>query len=368
MYENGIEIKDKLEILSDVQNDYLEIFGDELSLDPQTPQGRLIELQALNRGYTQEMGGYVISQFNPNTASGIYLDSLAMITGLRRYNATYTTVNVTVEGNGTLPTGTRFSDENNIFETTSEIIVAGQAIVQIRATVAGAVIVLANTILSFDNLIDMQVISNDAGITGADIESDYLFRNRRNNSLAQYGTASTEAIKSAINAIDSVNSCVVLENQENFSQIIEGISMLPHSLFLCVDGGTDTDISQAYYNNRPAGIPTNGDITVDIVSSSGQLIPIKFSRASFVNVFIRIAVQKAINETLAKDEILNYFSSLNIGDDVSPFEVAGSITDLSFIKNFEISSDGTIFTRDNIAIEITQKATATSAGIVFNYV
>src|ERR1700750_192022 len=95
----GVIVPDTSQILSDVQTEYREVFGADLVVSPDTPQGVLISAEALARAAVVANNAAVANQINPNVAGGTFLDAIMALTGLQRTAQTQTQVpNVAVAG------------------------------------------------------------------------------------------------------------------------------------------------------------------------------------------------------------------------------------------------------------------------------
>lgn len=83
-------------------------------------------------------------------------------------------------------------------------------------------------------------------------ESDTSFRARILSSQST-GKGFVESIRSAVSAVSGVTSAVVLENGYNVTSYQNGVVLDPHSVYVCVAGGTDVDVAEAIYGSKSAG-------------------------------------------------------------------------------------------------------------------
>jgi hypothetical protein len=122
--ETGVIVPDTQDILKDVQNEWRDIFGNQLSLDESTPQGRIIELIATERKNVLGACALKSNSINPNLAVGNDLDAIAGFYGIKRLDDSHTQVYATVQGTKafTLPAGSEAQDVNgNIYVSSSDI-------------------------------------------------------------------------------------------------------------------------------------------------------------------------------------------------------------------------------------------------------
>jgi hypothetical protein len=92
-YNNtGVITVDTSKLISDVQQEYIAVFGESLNLDPSTPQGRLIEIEANSRKQILSLNAMIANQININYATGQGLDGLGSLFGRKRKVAISTSV------------------------------------------------------------------------------------------------------------------------------------------------------------------------------------------------------------------------------------------------------------------------------------
>src|ERR1700748_2899361 len=96
--ESGVIVPDTSELLSEVQQEYKDVFGEDLNVNPETPQGILINAEALSRGSVADNNAALANQINPNIAGGVFLDAICALTGLIRTPDTASTVLAQVTG------------------------------------------------------------------------------------------------------------------------------------------------------------------------------------------------------------------------------------------------------------------------------
>src|SRR5277367_2945438 len=95
----GVIIADTSSLLADVQGEYQSVFGADLIVTPDTPQGVLITAETLSRVAVVNNNAALANQINPNIAGGVFLDALLALTGMQRTPATPTVVpNVSLTG------------------------------------------------------------------------------------------------------------------------------------------------------------------------------------------------------------------------------------------------------------------------------
>lgn len=382
----GVVVPDTATTRAQVEAEWRKAFGQDLDLSPDTPQGVMVTAEVEARDAVARNNAEVANQINPDIASGIWLDAIWRLTGGYRRPATPSLLQGVQFGGqpGTLiPAGSEavVADSGERFATVADITLDGAGVAtgdmqsvnlgRIACPV-GALDTIATTVLGWET-----VNNPVAAIVGTDEESDFASRQRRRNTLALQGISLSEAVTSRLYAVDGVRSLVFRENILPTSEVIDGITLAPQSVYACVSGGEDADIAQALLETKTAGAAWNGSVLVNVIDPfSGQTYPVRFERPTTVLLYIRVTVRATPldAESLVRNAIINYANGLNdgesgfaVGEDVSPFELAGAINQAEprlFVMKVEISTDGGLtYTTNDAVIDITQVATVTSGSI-----
>jgi len=383
----GVIVPDTATLLQQVQAEFRTAFGDDLDVSPETPQGVLIVAETEARDAVVRINADLANQINPNLAGGVFLDALWALTGGQRVAATPTLVrDVQLAGvPGTIvPSGSRASLGVNgaLFELISDVVLTGgsatgtfQAIDAAATPVAiGELNVVVSAVLGWET-----VFNPSAGETGTDEESDLSSRARRRQTLALQGVALPEAIVSGLNTVPGVKSLAFRENPTDASVVIEGVTLVAHSIYVCVDGGTDNAVALMLLRKKSAGCAWNGVLTVPVREPySGQTYNVKFSRPTLVPIYVQVTVVAngaayADVPDLVRDAMVSYSLGEQegevgfvVGGDVSPFELAAAVGRVApplYVRSIAISSDGVTFSAAEVPITIAQKATLLAGNI-----
>lgn len=192
--------------------------------------------------------------------------------------------------------------------------------------------------------------TSGAANVGRNIETDPQFRVRRENLLRISGSATLEAIRSALLNLDNVVQAFIFENVTDF---VDGNGLPPHSFEAVVAGGDDTEVAQSIFDNKPLGIQTHRDPgpdgrTVSITDSQGFSRDIKYSRPTSIQMYVEVDIDvdgdlfgggnQVVGEELVKDAIKSVGDLQQIGQDViiiqfrcAPLAVTG-VVDVPVIK------------------------------------
>lgn len=380
--ETGVIVPDTQSILTDVQTEYKNLFGEDLIVTADTPQGMLITAETVARTEVVNNNAAVANQINPNIAGGIWLDAILALTGMQRTAATKTVIeNVVLTGipNTIIPAGTKSSTATGtIFSSDATIVldVTGNGTVNFSSDIFGPVDVPANTLTQIiTNILGWETVNNpSAGILGASTQSDQSARALRENTLAFQGVSISEAIVSALYNVSGVTSLTFQENTAATTQVINGISMVAHSVYACVKGGTDLDVAAALLENKSSGSAWNGGTSVNIIEpASEQEYTVKFDRPTEIGILIRVTTPNG-NPTNIKSAILawaaNQIDGLQgfaVGVDASPFEIAAAINSQypeTYISKVEISLTSPVsYSTNIISIAVNQIARTEEAFI-----
>jgi len=237
----GAIVPDTSTILSTVQTEYQDVFGADIILTPDTPQGVLITAEALSRSGVVNNNANVANMLNPNIAGGNFLDSIMALSGIQRAAQSQTLVtNVTMAGQpGTIiPAGSQAStSEGDVFQSLSLIILdaGGNGMVNFASIEYGAIPCAANDLTNvISGVLGWETVINNPSSTpssattlGQVTQSDQQARALRQNTLGFQGVALPVAITSALYATEGVTSLAFLEN----------VNPAPMGLLTTITGG-----------------------------------------------------------------------------------------------------------------------------------
>jgi hypothetical protein len=393
----GVIVPDTAVINQDVQNEFVQAFGSDLVLSPNTPQGILITGETAARSAVANNNAALANQINPNVAGGVFFDAIWALTGGERAPATPSTVTATITGvTGTIvPQGSQVSDSvyNNVFQTTETVTIVGSTTVPMTSVLDGAIVAGAGTLTQIlSNVPGWETATNvSAAVLGQATQSDESARNERRVTLFAQGASTAGAIISAVNLVPDVVSSSFLENIAPTTQTISGVTMVGHSIYMCVDGGTDLAVATAMQSKKSAGAAYNNGATGSgasatpvsqdvVVPYSGQVITVLFDRPGIIQVGVAVSV--IVNQpeqdpvSTVQQAILNYAAGLLdnqpglvVGANVSPWELGGAITAQYpgiYVQSLQIKNITTAgsYQYTEIAIAPWQKANIDQTSIV----
>ena len=369
----GVIIPDTSTLREQVENEFRDVFGQEIDLSPETPQGALVTMEVENRDAIARNNAELANQINPDIAGGIFLDAIWALMGGQRLSATHSFLtNVEFAGvpQTLIPKGSLAETQaGDAFETTSVLIIGNDGVTKgdMRSVETGPVgCGVGELVRVASSVLGWETVNNPAdAVLGRVAESDIRTRRRRRNTLAKNTVSVGEAITSALYDIEGVESLSYRENYTDADQVIDGVPLVKHSIYVCVDGGPREEIAVALLRTKTVGAAYNGSETVEVTEpSSGQVYNVKFDRPKEITVFCRVTVRKSPfdAQTLIPDAVEKWVAGetdtddgLAVGRDVSPFEIAAAVNTAEprlFVLKVELSTDGVTWSIDVIPVQI----------------
>lgn len=298
--KNGIITVDTSNIRESVEEAYKQALGSDLNLETGTPQGQLVANDTQFLSYAQEQAVQLANSFSVLTAQGAALDTAGGFWGYYRKQNISTVVNASCNGvAGTLiPAGSKASSGNYTYTLLNDVTIlpSGSVIGSFQCDTSGAISCLPNTLNTIVNPVSgWDSVNNDvAGIMGYDTESDSLFRDRITaNWLNIRAKSILGAIIDNVAQIPDVISVVGRENMSTTTRIIDGVTMVPNSIYLCVLGGKGSAIAKVLTEQKTLGAATNGNRTV---SYSDPIVQYNYDytirRPDMVNLEVQVQYRK----------------------------------------------------------------------------
>lgn len=319
----GVVIPDTSVIREAIINDLEEsVFQQKIDTSQETVLGRLIEWMTVCFAQVCGITAWTANQFNIKMASGNFLDAWADNFNMFRKLSSNSRVQCSVSGTqGTvIPAGSYISNTNgDLFTCDSDITIdsSGDGSGFFTAIESGPIPCSANTMTTIRSAIPgwTSVSNQNAGVIGSEVESDYSLRNRIvGNTFV--GTGYVGTVTNALMQLDGVSNVLVLSNPSTSGTTIKGITVAAHGIFVCVEGGNDTEIANTIYKTKPIGAAytdagTNR-VSISITDEySGQDISVLFNRP----------VPNTVNVTLSAKNI-SYSGTdvdLDIGNAIARF-------------------------------------------------
>lgn len=376
----GVIVPDTSVLLNSVQDEFKDALGNDLVVTPDTPQGVLIAAETTARDAVVRNNAALANQINPNIAGGVFLDAIGALTGLERDKGTRSRIiGVTLTGvaSTVIPSGVQAKTTlGDLFESTDAVVLdsGGMATVNFQSVELGPIGApieslnqIITSVLGWEN-----VLNPNAAILGTSEQSDQSYRSKRRQTLALQGVSLPEAITSALYDVPEVRSLAFRENVAAVSKTIDGVTLVPKSIYVCVDGGDEEEVAIALLENKSGGCDWNGDTTLVVIEpSSGQPYEVKFSRPDEISILVKATVKADTSildpQTIVRNAILDYANGdlegeagFVVGGSVSSFELAGAInrnTPGIYVQNLQCSKvTPLVYSSDEIPIAIYEVA------------
>lgn len=355
--------------LEELEQQARELFGADANLSEFGPLGKFIRLQAYGRAEENELAEAVYLSSSVDNAEGLALDYVVKNSGMVRIQATKatTTVDLSVTPGQTINAGLIVETIEGIqFITTADVTDSnndGIISVEVEAIEAGITSnVPSNTITVINTPVaGLNAVSNPTGATGGrDRETDKELRDRHADIGANGLSSSVNGIRSTI--LEDVPGVVSVSVIENSTNVTDGSGRPSKSFEAVVYGGSSADIAAAILKAKAAGIKAHGSTSVVVKDDSGNDQTIAFSFATSVNVWVKVDITTNVSyptdgDSLVKNEVLKYISSLGMGKSIINMQTALAIAqNVPGVDDATItfSTDGTTYTGGNLTISSTQ--------------
>ena len=196
------------------------------------------------------------------------------------------------------------------------------------------------------------------GSLGEPEESRQDFEERRKKSLALNATGSLASVYSHIAAVNGVTDVFCYENYTNSNLTYRGITLSPHSVFICQNGASSqAELAEAIYNSLSAGCDTNGSNTCTYHEPvTGIDYEYNYYNSTNTPIYIQVNIAEGISDTLKekiKEAFLKEFTGdslvdnekITIGTTIYAsrfYNVINALGDKDIIlKSVKVSTDGT---------------------------
>ncbi|AZI13530.1 baseplate J/gp47 family protein [Avibacterium paragallinarum] len=366
--ENGITIERLDTLVERLENGFRTIYGQNINLAPDTPDGQMIGILAQMRMDIEELAEMIYKQLDPDVASGAWLDQRVAYAGLIRRTASYSylrSVILTGDPYTTLYAGLVVSDPQKgrwVLVQDTQLNQEGSARADFRSELLGAFSVAQSETLTIETVTLglATATTSETSQLGTEEETDAELRHRFFLSRARNAINSVLAIEAKISELNDVKQVVVLENN---TASIDKKGVNPHSINVIVDGGLDRDIAKVIYHNKGAGVGLQGNTAVEFERQT-----VYFDRAVPVDIEIAITAVRYEDFTeIDKEGIKKVLSALTfaIGQSISLSRLYSPINTIGgfWVKSLKIARKGQTKQAENIPIQPREIARILSSDI-----
>lgn len=217
------------------------------------------------------------------------------------------------------------------------------------------------------------ILNPISATTGRLVETDEELRERFRNSKFFQSQNILEALIDALKNVDGVTDVVVYEND---TDAVDANGVPAHSFMPIVLGGLPSDIGNSIWENKPTGIPSVGNTTIQVTDSQGFLHSVSYKRPTEVPIYITVSISDAggiagdaqaqIRQNVETYGDSNYF----IGDDViySRFYTPINAVPGHMVNSLKMGTSPSPTGTSNIVIAFDAVATFNPANIIVNLV
>lgn len=283
--------------LADLVAKYQAIWGQDIDVAPESPDGQWLGVVSEMVADVDELVEVVYLGRNPSGATGASLSRLMRLTGIQRKTDQFSTVVLSLGGDGgaVVPDGSLIAsnlDPTAIFKTIGDVTLvggvgSGAGLANAIATTAGAVLAPAGSLTEIKTVISgWSSSSNLADANPGSLgEKDPQARLRRDASVAAPAQSITDGLYSTVAALANVSSAVVYENN---TDAVDARGLPPHSQQVIVAGGDPKLIAQAVFLKRSVGATMVGAQTATVVDGQGFNQIIRFDRPTQRTIFVTV--------------------------------------------------------------------------------
>ncbi len=364
---NGLQVKTFTEIRQDLETGLRAIYGADINLDQNSPDGQLVGIIAQAATDLRELLVQINNSFDPDQALGRLLDERVVINNIERIGGTYTIQPISITTDRTVslqgldaafndPNGTGYTVQddsgNRFILVDSETFTAGTYSRNFRAQEIGQVEVITGTITTPVTVVQgVTAINNPSAALeiGQREETDSQLRVRRQRSVALASNGYLNGLLGDILALDGVTAAKLYEN---YTDTTDGDGIPPHSTWLIVEGGANEGIAKTYYENKSYGSGMLGAVDVDIVTASGAIFTALFDRPDAADLHIRFDLKKTVPLFVFNLDTVKQYIADNLFYEIGDFAETSAVTAAAVAGiaaqggggvpiNVEISDDGT---------------------------
>jgi uncharacterized phage protein gp47/JayE len=378
---DGIQVQTFQEIYDELAAGYRAIYGEDINLDPDSPDGQRVAIETQLVLDAQSFGALEYNQRDPDFALGQSLNSIIKLAGISRRPATRSQVDVVVTTDRPLTLPPDYAVEDDLGQAWTTLnaidIPPGETTVTLFAENFGAVEADPATVINPVTVVIgvLSVTNPTAATVGIDEETDQELRIRRNRSLETPTSSSTGRMFTALANLPNVTDVAVYEND---TDVTDADGIPAHSLWVVVEGGAVSDIVETMVKNKTGGKGMVGAVTgtfsEDFTRPNGTTFTIvhsmTFDRPVDVPVLVRLDATRKdaanpVDEALISQAIAA--RTFNIGENL----LAGDLYRLAFNAgenfiptNLEVSKDsGATYTDGRIVSALNEKFSIDAADV-----
>jgi len=378
--ENGVQTNTLAELIERLTEGYRSIYGADIDVDQESPDGQRIGIEALLRFDIESLISWLYSQIDPDLNNGDMQQVIAKLAGVYLLPSSRSQWDLVLNSDRvkTLPSGYTITDNSNqnwFLDSDVNINVGDNNITFLSSLWGGISGVAAGS--SFTQATpELGVISITAitdATQGREEETEEAFRVRRKKSLENPSQSTVGAIYAKLAQLPGVTDLQVLDNSESTYDPEKDLNA--HTMWVIIEGGSLDDIGEVMAKQRLGA--TKGDIEVtytdELTKPNGDPFFIinehNIDRPEYKDLYIRLtATQKVTGSDIDEDAIKESLSKFPV--EIGLSVQAGELTPSAYITNYnyivsdlEISLDGLAWTGKELSPDFGGKFVIDTANI-----
>ena len=353
----GLAIKTLPEIVADLETALRSIYGSDINLDQNSPDGQLVNIFAQSAIDIRELAQAIYNGFNPDAASGVVLDERVALNNIVRQGGTYTNTPITLVTDRTVdlvgldtdfnsPDGTGYTIQDDAgtqyILIDSVTLTAGSNIVNFRAKDIGLVETTTGTITNPVTIVlGVTSINNPSAPleVGQEEETDAELRVRRQKSVAIASTGYLNGLLGTVLNLDGVTDGVLYENVTN---AVDANGIPAHGIWLVAEGGANTEIADEIYAKKSFGANMKGAVEVDITTASGTTFVAKFDRPVAKDLYIRFDIQPTNASAVFDQTAIKAYIVANLSYNIGEYAETSRVTCIAKDAVSSLGGDGVV--------------------------
>lgn len=342
----GLTTATQVELLAYFTSNYESIYGSNINLASNTPDGQWMNIQIQAILDLQDLLMQIYNSMDPDNAIGVQLDQRVAINGIQRLAGTFSITNITLVltqsvnlyglDQSTQTVYTVSDNAGNQWEllTTQLGVGPGTVVYAFQYTSPGANLTIPNTItIPVTIVLGVQSINNPTvqSIIGINEETDAALRIRRQQSVSISSQGYLQGLLSSLENINGITSAFVYENVTSTTNA-DGVP--GHSIWVIISGspvitpttawssltiysygeivtynnlnyiswqnnnlnsapfsgsvfwGVYNPVAEAIYNKRNAGCGMFGQTNYNVIQIDGNTLTVSWDIVAPINIFI----------------------------------------------------------------------------------
>lgn len=263
--DKGVIVDDFDTIYRRLVEKFRAIYGHDVNLDSDTPDGQMLGLFAQELSDINQAVAFIVQMLDPYQANGNWLEQRAMYAGLLRSRSSYSYVDdviLTGTPKTNIPVDSVFIDANKnkwITLNRVELNDLGSARVKIRSELSGVFNLKKMDELQQSTVILglQKIIAHSDSYGGANEEKDADFVKRFMKSHAINNTEDQSGIQAKLINLKGVEKCIVYEN---FTSEVDEKGIPDHTMNAVVLGGDHQSIIEILTESKNGGCGFLGSI------------------------------------------------------------------------------------------------------------